>query len=74
MFNSARLNTLTGYRAVSFMTSIEMLLSDDARSFNVKTKYHEYSCVLEDLSISCVFDSNTSMCTMVSVRNAEDMH
>ncbi|XP_045518971.1 tRNA (adenine(37)-N6)-methyltransferase-like isoform X1 [Pieris brassicae] len=70
------LNTLTGYRAVSFKTTIEMLLSDDPRSLNVKTKYpdHEYSCVLEDLSISCVFDSNTSVCTIVSVRNAEIIH
>ncbi|XP_022117770.2 tRNA (adenine(37)-N6)-methyltransferase isoform X1 [Pieris rapae] len=70
-----RLNTLIGDRAVSFKTSIEHLLSDDPRSLYVKTKYpdHEYSCVLEDLSISCVFDSNTSVCTIVAVRNAEDL-
>ncbi|CAH4029772.1 tRNA (adenine(37)-N6)-methyltransferase-like isoform X2 [Pieris brassicae] len=70
-----RLHTLIGDRAVSFKTSIEILLSDDPRSLYVKTKYpdHEYSCVLEDLSISCVFDTNTSVCTIVAVRNAEDL-
>ncbi|CAK1547798.1 unnamed protein product [Leptosia nina] len=70
-----RLNNLIGDRAEGFKTSIESLLSEDPRSLYVRTRYpdHEYSCVLEDLSISCVFDANTSICMIVAVRNADDL-
>lgn len=70
-----RLNDLIGDRAQAFKANIECLLSEDPRSHYVRTRYpdHEYSCVLEDLSISCVFNSNSSVCTIIAVRNAEDL-
>ncbi|CAK1589686.1 unnamed protein product [Parnassius mnemosyne] len=70
-----RLNDLIGERAQSFKSNIESLLSEDPRSVYVRSRYpdHEYSCVLEDLSISCVFDSATSMCTIIAVRNADEL-
>ncbi|XP_038218123.1 tRNA (adenine(37)-N6)-methyltransferase [Zerene cesonia] len=70
-----RLNGLIGDRADTFKTNIESLLSEDPRSLYVRTRYpdHEYSCVLEDLSISCIFDANSSICTIVAVRNADDL-
>lgn len=71
----ARLNELIGDRAQAFKANIECLLSDDPRSHYVRNRYpdHEYSCVLEDLSISCVFDASTLICTIVAIRNAEDL-
>ncbi|CAG9792380.1 unnamed protein product [Diatraea saccharalis] len=71
----ARLNVLIGNRAHAFKSNIEMLLSEDPRSHYVRSRYpdHEYSCVLEDLSISCVFDTNSSVCTIVAVRSAEEL-
>ncbi|KAI5644609.1 tRNA (adenine(37)-N6)-methyltransferase [Phthorimaea operculella] len=70
-----RLVELIGDRAPGFKSNIQSLLSEDPRSNYVRTRYpdHEYSCVLEDLSISCVFDSNSSVCTIIAVRSAEDM-
>lgn len=71
-----RLNDLIGEdRAQVFKANIECLLSEDPRSHYVRTRYpeHEYSCVLEDLSISCVFDSNAFVCTIIAVRNADDL-
>ncbi|KAL0810893.1 hypothetical protein ABMA28_010196 [Loxostege sticticalis] len=70
-----RLNELIGTRAQSFKSNIESLLSEDPRSHYVRTRYpdHEYNCVLEDLSISCVFDANSSVCTIIAVRNAEEL-
>lgn len=70
-----RLNNLIGDRAASFKTNIENLLSEDPRSVYVRTRYpdHEYSCVLEDLSVSCVFDENLCICKIVALRNAEDL-
>ncbi|XP_049881181.1 tRNA (adenine(37)-N6)-methyltransferase [Pectinophora gossypiella] len=70
-----RLNDLIGDRAQVFKTNIQSLLSEDPRSNYVRTRYpdHEYSCVLEDLSISCVFDTSSSVCTIIAVRSAEDM-
>ncbi|CAG9122199.1 unnamed protein product [Plutella xylostella] len=71
----ARLNELIGDRAAAFKSNIETLLSEDPRSNYVRNRYpdHEYSCVLEDMSISCVFNAASSVCTIVAVRNAEDM-
>ncbi|CAH0403351.1 unnamed protein product [Chilo suppressalis] len=71
----ARLNDLIGSRAQAFKANIETLLSEDPRSNYVRSRYpdHEYNCVLEDLSISCVFDTNSSVCTIVAVRSAEDL-
>lgn len=71
----ARLNELIGDRAPAFKSNIETLLSEDPRSNYVRNRYpdHEYSCVLEDMSISCVFNAASSVCTIVAVRNAEDM-
>lgn len=70
-----RLQDLIGDRAQAFKGNIQSLLSEDPRSNYVRTRYpdHEYSCVLEDLSISCVFDSIPSVCTIIAVRSAEDM-
>ncbi|CAH0598281.1 unnamed protein product [Chrysodeixis includens] len=70
-----RLNDLIGDRAPTFKSNIECLLSEDPRSQYVRNRYpdHEYSCVLEDLSISCVFNASTSVCTIMAVRNAEDL-
>ncbi|XP_053620372.1 tRNA (adenine(37)-N6)-methyltransferase isoform X2 [Plodia interpunctella] len=70
-----RLNDLIGDRAESFKSNIESLLSEDPRSHYVRTRYpdHEYSCVLEDLSISCVFDDNNAVCTIMAVRSAEEL-
>lgn len=70
-----RLAELIGDRAPGFKTNIQSLLSEDPRSNYVRSRYpdHEYSCVLEDLSISCVFDSGASVCTIIAVRSAEDM-
>lgn len=70
-----RLNELIGDRAQTFKANIECLLSEDPRSQYVRNRYpdHEYSCVLEDLSISCVFDSSSSVCTIIAIRNAEDL-
>lgn len=71
----ARLNDLIGDRAQAFKANIESLLSEDPRSQYVRNRYadHEYSCVLEDLSISCVFDARSSVCTIIAIRNAEDL-
>lgn len=70
-----RLKELIGNRAETFKTNIQSLLSEDPRSHYVRTRYpsHEFSCVLEDLSISCIFDAGTSVCTIIAVRNAEEM-
>ncbi|CAH2241550.1 jg25529 [Pararge aegeria aegeria] len=70
-----RLNELIGDRSQSFKANIQGLLSEDPRSVYVRTRYpdHEYSCVLEDLSISCVFDENACLCTIIAVRSAEDL-
>ncbi|KPI97743.1 Nef-associated protein 1 [Papilio xuthus] len=70
-----RLNDLIGERAQSFKSNIECLLSEDPRSLYVRSRYpdHEYSCVLEDLSISCIFDSSSTTCTIIAVRSADDM-
>lgn len=70
-----RLTELIGERAPGFKTNIQSLLSEDPRSNYIRTRYpdHEYSCVLEDLSISCIFDSGASVCTIIAVRSAEDM-
>lgn len=71
----ARLNELIGERAQAFKSNIECLLSEDPRSQYVRNRYpdHEYSCVLEDLSISCIFDARSSVCTIIAIRNAEDL-
>lgn len=71
----SRLTELISDRAIAFKSNIESLLSEDPRSHYVRTRYpdHEYSCVLEDLSISCVFDSDTFVCTIIAVRNAEEL-
>ncbi|XP_026748536.1 tRNA (adenine(37)-N6)-methyltransferase [Galleria mellonella] len=70
-----RLTELIGDRADAFKSNIECLLSEDPRSHYVRTRYpdHEYNCVLEDLSISCVFDVSSSICTIIAVRSAEDL-
>ncbi|VVC86879.1 unnamed protein product [Leptidea sinapis] len=70
-----RLYSLIGDRAEAFKSNIESLLCEDPRSLYVRTRYsdHEYCCVLEDLSISCVFDANSAICTIVAVRNADDL-
>ncbi|KAM3962231.1 tRNA (adenine(37)-N6)-methyltransferase [Aphomia sociella] len=70
-----RLTELIGDRAQAFKSNIECLLSEDPRSHYVRSRYpdHEYNCVLEDLSISCVFDANSYVCTIIAVRNAEDL-
>lgn len=72
-----RLNELINdrNRAQAFKSNLESLLSDDPRSLYVKTRYpdHEYSCVLEDLSISCVFDAGSSVCTIIALRSADEM-
>lgn len=70
-----RLNELIGDRSESFKANIQSLLSEDPRSVYVRTRYpdHEYSCVLEDLCISCVFDENACLCTIIAVRSAEDL-
>ncbi|GBP16838.1 tRNA (adenine(37)-N6)-methyltransferase [Eumeta japonica] len=70
-----RLNELIGDRAQSFKQNIESLLAEDPRSTYVRNRYpdHEYSCVLEDLSITCVFDNNSSICTIVTVKSAEEL-
>ncbi|XP_013190986.1 tRNA (adenine(37)-N6)-methyltransferase [Amyelois transitella] len=70
-----RLNDLIGDRANTFKSNIESLLSEDPRSHYVRSRYpdHEYSCVLEDLSISCVFDENSFVCTIMAVRSADDL-
>lgn len=70
-----RLKELIGDRAEMFKTNIQSLLCEDPRSHYVRTRYpdHEFSCVLEDLSISCLFNAGTSVCTIVAVRNAEEM-
>ncbi|XP_046972550.1 tRNA (adenine(37)-N6)-methyltransferase [Vanessa cardui] len=70
-----RLNDLIGDRAQSFKSNIENLLAEDPRSVYVRTRYpdHEYSCVLEDLSISCVFNDNSAMCTIIALRSAEEL-
>lgn len=70
-----RLDELIGERAQMFKSNIEGLLSEDPRSQYVRQRYpnHEYSCVLEDLSISCIFDDATSVCTIVTVRSAEEL-
>ncbi|XP_072946530.1 tRNA (adenine(37)-N6)-methyltransferase isoform X2 [Epargyreus clarus] len=78
MFNDdtlERLHELIGARAESFKTNIECLLSEDPRSLYVRTRYpdHEYSCVLEDLSISCSFDATAGVCTIIAVRSAEEL-
>lgn len=74
-FVNDRLAELIGERAPGFKTNIQSLLSEDPRSNYIRTRYpdHEYSCVLEDLSISCVFDSANSICIITAVRSAEDM-
>lgn len=71
----ARLHELIGDRALAFKSNIESLLSEDPRSNYVRTRFpdHEYSCVLEDVSISCVFNAESSQCTIVAVRSAEEM-
>nr|XP_004933565.1 tRNA (adenine(37)-N6)-methyltransferase isoform X1 [Bombyx mori] len=71
----ARLHDLIGDRADAFKSNIESLLSEDPRSNYVRGRYpdHEYSCVLEDLSISCVFDRNSHVCNIIAVRNAEEL-
>ncbi|KOB68088.1 Nef-associated protein 1 [Operophtera brumata] len=58
-----RLTELIGHRAETFKTNIQSLLSEDPRSHYVRTRYpdHEFSCVLEDLSISCLFDAGSSI-------------
>lgn len=70
-----RIENLIGSRADSFKANIESLLSEDPRSVYVKTKYkdHEYNCVLEDLSITCVFDETTSVCTIIAVKSADEL-
>ncbi|XP_026315997.1 tRNA (adenine(37)-N6)-methyltransferase isoform X2 [Hyposmocoma kahamanoa] len=70
-----RLAELIGDRAPGFKANIQSLLSEDPRSNYVRSRYpdHEYSCVLEDLSISCMFDLDASVCTIIAVRGAEDM-
>lgn len=70
-----RLNELIGDRALSFKSNIENLLAEDPRSVYVRSRYpnHEYSCVLEDLSITCAFDSESSICTIIAVRSAEEL-
>ncbi|XP_045540214.1 tRNA (adenine(37)-N6)-methyltransferase [Papilio machaon] len=70
-----RLNELIGDRARSFKRNIECLLSEDPRSLYVRSRYpdHEYSCVLEDLSISCIFDSSSTTCTIIAVRSADEL-
>ncbi|XP_059056302.1 tRNA (adenine(37)-N6)-methyltransferase [Achroia grisella] len=70
-----RLTELIGDRTQAFKSNIECLLSEDPRSHYVRTRYpdHEYNCVLEDLSISCVFDVNSSVCSIIAIRSAEDM-
>lgn len=71
----ARLNELIGDRAQGFKANLECLLSEDPRSQYVRNRYpgHEYSCVLEDISISCIFDASSSVCTIIAIRNAEDL-
>lgn len=71
----ARLHHLIGERATAFKTNLQSLLAEDPRSNYVRTRYpdHEYSCVLEDLSIGCVFNDNAATCTVVSVNSADDM-
>ncbi|KAG6460536.1 hypothetical protein O3G_MSEX012041 [Manduca sexta] len=70
-----KLHELIGERADAFKSNIESLLSEDPRSNYVRNRYpdHEYSCVLEDLSISCIFDAASSVCTITAVRNAEEL-
>lgn len=70
-----RLNDLIGERAQDFKSNIENLLSEDPRSVYVRNRYpdHEYSCVLEDLSVSCVFNDNSSTCTIIAIRSAEEL-
>ncbi|XP_041972510.1 tRNA (adenine(37)-N6)-methyltransferase [Aricia agestis] len=70
-----RLNGLIGERANTFKTNIENLLSEDPRSHYVRSRYpdHEYSCVLEDICVNCVFNAPSSVCTIVAVRSAEDL-
>lgn len=70
-----RLNELIGNRAIAFKSNLEALLCEDPRSQYVRNRYpnHEYNCVLEDLSISCVFDANSSVCTIIAIRSAEDL-
>ncbi|XP_048004114.1 tRNA (adenine(37)-N6)-methyltransferase [Leguminivora glycinivorella] len=70
-----RLVELIGDRAQAFKNNLIGLLSEDPRSNYVRTRYpdHEYNCVLEDLSISCVFDVASAVCTIIAVRNADDL-
>lgn len=70
-----RLTELIGDRAQGFKANLECLLSEDPRSQYVRNRYpgHEYSCVLEDISISCIFDASSSVCTIIAIRNAEDL-
>ncbi|CAH2098278.1 unnamed protein product [Euphydryas editha] len=70
-----RLNDLIGDRAQDFKSNIENLLSEDPRSVYVRNRYpdHEYSCVLEDLSVSCVFNESSSTCTIITLRSAEEL-
>ncbi|XP_063630655.1 tRNA (adenine(37)-N6)-methyltransferase isoform X1 [Cydia splendana] len=71
----SRLVELIGDRAQAFKNNLISLLSEDPRSNYVRTRYpdHEYNCVLEDLSISCVFDVASAVCTIIAVRNADDL-
>lgn len=70
-----RLEDLIGDRAQTFRSNIESLLSDDPRSLYVRNRYpdHEYNCVLEDLSISCIFDVPSAVCTIIAVRSADEL-
>ncbi|XP_063372816.1 tRNA (adenine(37)-N6)-methyltransferase [Cydia amplana] len=70
-----RLVELIGDRAQAFKTNLISLLTEDPRSTYVRTRYpgHEYNCVLEDLSISCVFDVASAVCTIIAVRSADDL-
>ncbi|CAH2058158.1 unnamed protein product, partial [Iphiclides podalirius] len=70
-----RLHELIGERAGAFRANIEGLLREDPRSLYVRNRYpdHEYSCVLEDLSISCVFDAQSATCTIIAVRSADEL-
>lgn len=70
-----RLVELIGDRAQAFKNNLISLLSEDPRSNYVRTRYpdHEYNCVLEDLSISCIFDVASAVCTIIAVRSADDL-
>lgn len=71
----SRLIELIGDRAQAFKNNIATLLAEDPRSHYVRVRYpdHEYSCVLEDLSISCVFDASSAVCRIIAVRSADEL-